>query len=316
MGFSLGVSGKTKKSESGVEKQTSVDQTQIDTSKAITDQTQKTQQTATTDVATTQKQTQKQTGSTTGTQTGVGTTTQVQDQATTALTSLLGEETLLDLQTLVGDLLPRLGREESDVGNILDLITERAQSAKDVITGENIEILDLARSQGEEKLKGLQTQLAQQAGGSLANLGVVGATAQGAADLETQLASLSSKLNLQARETETGELLKALEGAQGQEGQVVALLNILKGATQEQAGTATGTATGTTDTTQTTAGTTVSDVVSDITGTSKTTAETTSISDLFSTATTEQQSQLTKLINDITRTTTKEKSGKAGIGFT
>lgn len=181
-------------------------------------------------------------------QTRKETESQAQAQQQKQVTKQVGEISYLDIETqdFVKDLIAQLGGDISLEGKDLmsDLaasISARAQTAETDIAAQISPIVTGARAEGERQLQALQTQLAQQAGGSLANTLVTSSTAQGRADLETQIAKLEGELTLQARGQVTQELTAALQGAAGLSAEearptenITNLLNILKGAQVEQ----------------------------------------------------------------------------------
>jgi len=162
-----------------------------------------------------------------------------QQQATTSSLDLETQNLLKEMiQSIGADLL---SDEDSDLQGLVTLISERAGSSQQDIFNQISPIIDDARLQGEQELQKLQTQLAQQAGGSTANTLVASSTAVGRANLESSLAKTSGELNLSARQIQTDELSKAVQGlVQAEQGKqapvqnISSLLNILKGSTVEQ----------------------------------------------------------------------------------
>jgi len=311
MPISLGLGGSKEKSKStsvldktvtGTEEQTGVTSTQQQQT-----QKQSTLEKAVQDILQSTQQVSEQESRQTGTTAVSGATTQ--EQAQTSLTSLLSGDIQTGLEGLVSSLIG--GEQDGGASDLIALLTGRAGTAEADIAAENAAIVESARFSGERELASLQTLLAQQAGGSLANTGVIAATAEGRAGLESQLAGLQARLNLEGRQTATSELAQALSGAQGEQGQLTNLLNILKGSTAEQTGTVS--AAGTQEQTQTQDIQTLAKAISD--SISQTRGETTteSISDLFSVASTEQQTQLTKLIEEITKAREVTKSKGSGV---
>ena len=166
-------------------------------------------------------------------------TSQTQQQVQ-SIAQLLDTETQDLIKSLVGQLSQDIGgNDEADL--LSSLLSERSQTAEGDVLAQIGPIIANARREGERQLIALQTQLAQQAGGSLANTGVVTATAEGRAGLETQLADLEAKLNIGARDKQTEELqgafaaVSAPDQQQASSGGLISnLLNILKGAQAKQ----------------------------------------------------------------------------------
>lgn len=139
-----------------------------------------------------------------------------QQQETQQRQELFSAPTLNLLENLVKDLAPKTGGQAGnqlvDTGGqagqaALDF-NARAGGAQEDITGLIQPIVDNARFQGERELETLQTQLAQQAGGSLGNTFVTAATAEGRTNLESKLASMEAQLKINARGQETQERLQ------------------------------------------------------------------------------------------------------------
>ena len=160
-----------------------------------------------------------------------------------------GVTTALDLETqkLVKDLIGSLSSglldaEGSQLPELASMILERSKTAQEDITAQIAPIIEGARYKGEQELTALQTQLAQQSGGSIANTLVASATGAGRAELESSLARAEAELNLQGRAQATAELTSAVSGITQAESaplqNISGLLNILKGATVEEAKTA------------------------------------------------------------------------------
>ena len=178
-------------------------------------------------------------------QTGTDTTaeTQLSETQQTSLqeatTSSLDLETQKLIKDLIGDLgADILGSQDNLMQELSSVITERAKTSEEQIMAAIEPIVADARLQGEQQLKALETQLAQQSGGSVANTLVASSTAVGRANLESQLAKTESEMVLAGREAATAELAQALTGAQTAQKQPIEnisnLLNILKGANIQQ----------------------------------------------------------------------------------
>lgn len=156
-----------------------------------------------------------------------------------AASSSLDDETIALVKELVGDLSTGVSDADSQLMNDLAaLIAERASGAQEDVSAQISPIISDARLQGEQKLQQLQTQLAQQAGGSTANTLVASSTAVGRANLESQLARTEGELRLAGRQAVTDELSAAVQGVgtaeQSSVNNLVNLLNVLKGAEVEQ----------------------------------------------------------------------------------
>lgn len=158
----------------------------------------------------------------------------------------VSETELLDrgIQEAVGGLIQQLvgaqseGGVGADIGNVAELLLTRAEGAEEAVLARTGAIVGEARRTGERELTRLQTDLAQQAGGSTFNTFVQGATAEGRASLESQLAALQAQLGIQARGIETDELSNVVEaistGAAGEAASsnaIAQLVNVLRGAT-------------------------------------------------------------------------------------
>lgn len=149
----------------------------------------------------------------------------IQDQLAGLLTTLVSQQ--------AGD-----NAAAGRIGDVADLLLQRAGAAEEVINSRNAAILADARRAGQDELAQLKTQLATDAGGSTFNTFVAGAVSQGAADLESQLASAEGQLANEARNTATTELLNAINaiatgaqtGVQGITG-IAGLGELLRGAT-------------------------------------------------------------------------------------
>ncbi|HFD32025.1 MAG TPA: hypothetical protein ENJ28_04850 [Gammaproteobacteria bacterium] len=172
-----------------------------------------------------------------------------QQQQSTGSTSSLDAETQAFIKDLVSNLAPTdSGASNAQLTELTQLITDRALTSQQAIEDQINPIIADARLKGEQELQALQTQLAQQAGGSTANSSVVSGTAVGRANLESELAKTAAELQLGARNAVTAELSNAVQGiTQGKTGEVnniARLLDVLKGAdvTQIQAATSSSTA--------------------------------------------------------------------------
>ena len=170
---------------------------------------------------------------------------QLEQQLTTerGITTTLGTETQQLITDLVGQISAGVVSPDTEgLAELTQAILERSKTAQADVSGQISAITEDARLKGEQELQQLQSQLAQQAGGSLANTLVASATGVGRANLESQLARTKGELNLQARQVVSDELSAALTGvsqAQTQAQQtpienITNLLNVLKGATVEQ----------------------------------------------------------------------------------
>ena len=168
---------------------------------------------------------------------------QVEEQVTkeTGITSTLDTQT----QQLVKDLISQLSSgvldaEASGLAELSTAIIERSKTAQEDVSAQIGAITEDARLKGEQELQALQSQLAQQAGGSLANTLVTSATGVARGNLEASIARTKGELNLQARQVVSDELSAALTGVSQAKAQtdpvenITNLLNVLKGATVEQ----------------------------------------------------------------------------------
>jgi len=168
---------------------------------------------------------------------------ETQEQVTkeTGITSTLDEQT----QQLVKDLISQLSSgvldaEATGLAELSTAIIERSKTAQEDVSSQIGAITEDARLRGEQELEALQTQLAQQAGGSLANTLVTSATGVARSNLEASIARTRGELNLQARQVVSDELSAALTGVSQAKAatdpveNITNLLNILKGATVEQ----------------------------------------------------------------------------------
>jgi len=289
---------------------------------SATSQSQQTQQQSTTEKAVQEilqntQQSQTQTSQQTGTTNVAGTSTGTGKQEQTAITNLLSGAAKGELENVVVNLLGKIGAGNEGVSKIVDLLTTRATGAENAINAQTADIIAGARTTGEKELQRLQTQLAQQAGGSFANTQVLAGTAEGRASLESQLAALQSQLGINARDVQTQELGQLLQAAGAEESQIAPLLNILKGAQQEQIGTVT-TAQETQQQQQqtqdvTSTAETLAKVIAQTTGTT----QTDSITNILSQATSQQQAELQRLLDEIksgtATTNTKTKEAQAGF---
>lgn len=167
----------------------------------------------------------------------------------TAKTSSLSDDIIALLENVVRDFGGSLTGEDSSIdkaGELSDILGTRAKTAQEDIIADIDPIIAGARREGERGLKTLETQLAQQAGGSLGNSFVTAATAEGREGLETNLARLEAELNLKARDTQTNELGAAIQAlsedpSTANVANFVSLVQTLKGAQVEQESEKTGT---------------------------------------------------------------------------
>ena len=142
------------------------------------------------------------------------------------------------------DILAGGTAQQIEAANLASLFSDRAQRAEIDTNKILAPIFAESRRAGEADLAALQTRLAQEAGGSMGNSFVTAATAEGRAMLESQLAAEEAKFSLQARDTQTQELMQALAGLQtdtttGNVQNLSQLLTVLKGSTVEQKSKAT-----------------------------------------------------------------------------
>jgi len=188
-------------------------------------------------------------GSTEGKYTSAGSTEQknatentAQTQAQQATTSSLDTETQETLKALIQSLAQdSLGGENEALTDLVTLISNRASGSSEAISEQINPIMADARLQGEQQLQKLQTQLAQQSGGSIANTLVASSTGLGRANLESGLAKTRGELTLAGRQAETEELniavnsmLQAEQAKQAPIESIANLLNVLKGSTVQQ----------------------------------------------------------------------------------
>ena len=206
-----------------------------------------------------QAELQKAISETTTTQAQTGTTATEATKASQAAaeSQQQAKTTALDAETqsFIKDLLASLGEdfkgdEESLLSTLSQTLANKATTAQADISAQITPIIEEARLKGEQELQKLQTQLAQQAGGSIANTLVASSTGVARSTLETSLAAERGRLELAGREQSTAELTAALSGAaQAEEASqfpiqnISSLLNILKGASVEQTTAATQTST-------------------------------------------------------------------------
>lgn len=180
--------------------------------------------------------------------TTTATVTEDRERGLTGTEQQLAEVRLLDadvkdaLSGLVGALIgaQQEGGAAQNIGNVAQLLLERGVGAEEAIGANTEAIINEARRIGERELLSTRTRLAQAAGGTTANTFVAGATAEGRAALESQLAALRAQLGIQARGIETEELSNVAQlfstgaAASAAESNALAqLLNILRGATQQ-----------------------------------------------------------------------------------
>jgi len=319
-GFSIGGSKQKSKSTTEFNTNTNVNESQTQDSTSSTNQTQ--QQTASEkavqDILQQTQQQQTQNTSQVGTTNVSGTAQQTGTQQQTAVINLLSGAAKTQLEGVVANLLGGIGAGDQGVSAIVDLLTNRATGAQDQIGAQTAAIVGGARDTGEKKLQQLQTQLAQQAGGSFANTQVVAGTAEGRASLESQLAALEAQLGINARNTQTEELGQLLQAAGAEESQVVPLLNILKGAQQEQVGTLTTAQQTQQQQTQQQNVQTQAETLANVIAQTLGTTQTDSVSNILSQATTEQQAQLSRLLEEIKtgKQTTKGTTRNSSFGIT
>lgn len=183
--------------------------------------------------------TQDTTTTTTGTRAGTRATTGTATGTESSVTELLSS----DVQDALKDVILSLTGGQlagDDIGSkikdISTMLLERAAGAQEEIGKQSEASIAEARRSGERELGRLQTDLAQQAGGTKGNSFVVGATAEGRAALESQLAALSSQLNINARNTQTTEFNNAIQGLvqsaaadTGSASAIAQLSNVLRG---------------------------------------------------------------------------------------
>ena len=198
---------------------------------------------------------------TTGSQSGTQTQQQKQQQEQQTTTTLLSQDVQDAIQQVVlhltgGQIAP--DTVSAQINNIAQTLTQRASTAASDINSADAAIISEAQRSGEKQIGRLQTDLAQQAGGSKDNTFVVGATAEGQAALQSQLAALKAQLGLTARNTQTQEYQDAIQAlvqtattsTAGSEA-IAQLANVLRGATQTTASTTNATQQQLTDYTQT-----------------------------------------------------------------
>lgn len=157
-------------------------------------------------------------------------------------TSTLDEETQKFIKSLIGDISSGgIDANNELLSELTKSVVERSKTAQADVTDSIAAITDASRLEGEQQLQQLQSQLAQQSGGSIANTLVASSTAVGRATLESQLAKQKGELTLAGREQVTGELNAALTGASSQQSSQIqnisGLLGILKGGTSTQEST-------------------------------------------------------------------------------
>ncbi len=161
---------------------------------------------------------------------------QTQTAQQTGVTSSLDLETQQFIKDLIGSF--DLGGQDGVVQDLTTLLVDRARNSQQAIQDQINPIIADARLQGEQELQALQTQLAQQSGGSLANTLVTSGTSVGRANLESGLAKQRAELSLAGREQATNEisnvLSSTLEAQQKPVDTITNLLNVLKGSNVEQ----------------------------------------------------------------------------------
>jgi len=145
------------------------------------------------------------------------------------------------ITNLIGASDTELSAEETANASLRELgetLVGRAKGSKEELSKFTDNIINEARRSGERQLTRLQTDLAQNAGGTRDNSFVAGATAEGAAALESQLADVASKLAIQIHGIEGADFEQAIAaltqsvGADATQQQSIAqLVNVLRGAT-------------------------------------------------------------------------------------
>lgn len=286
-----------------------VSEEQISTVATQEKQKQEQEQTAVQNILQQTQTQQQQATEQTGTSAVSGTTASTGTEQQNAITRLLGVETQESLEAAVQNLLGGTENQAESIQNLTDILTQRASGTGISDSIENI--LAGARVSGERELDALQTLLAQQAGGSLANAGVIAGSAEGRVNLEAQLASLQGQLQLEARGIESQELTQALEAVQQQTGVAIPLLQVLKGSETEQTGTTTTAQQAQQEQEQKTSQQTTSEILANVIAQTLGTTQTETISSILSQATTEQESQLNKLLEEIRAAETTKTSRSA-----
>lgn len=172
------------------------------------------------------------------------------EQVGSSTTQLLRQDVQNELNDFLLGLIGRGadGEERDPTSQARELATfliDRAKGAEEALNAQTTGILSEARRTGERELLRLRTDLAQVAGGSTGSAFVAGATAEGAAALESQLAALAANFAQQNRGVATEEFGLALSGLGAEQQQVAAisqLVNVLRGATSTTESRETGTA--------------------------------------------------------------------------
>ena len=137
-------------------------------------------------------------------------------QAGTETTSLLSKEVQDTLEKLVLTLAGQFDDESGNAGTIESIgetLLARATGAADDINQNIAAIVSEERRIGEKAIESLTTGLAQSAGGfgEKSSSFVAGATAEGSAQLASQLARLQAELGIQSRGIESQELVSAIQ---------------------------------------------------------------------------------------------------------
>lgn len=170
------------------------------------------------------------------------TTTADTQAESTSTTQLLSEDAQAALEGLMLDLAGKQSAGDTGADRIRQIgefLFSRAQGAEDDLNSSVDAIVGEARRSGTKEIERLQTDLAQQAGGSTGNSFVMGATAEGMAQLESQLAALESELEFSARSQATQEFVNSINAlSTGEQSEaassnaVAQIAQVLRGATQ------------------------------------------------------------------------------------
>lgn len=165
-----------------------------------------------------------------------------QQQQITSQQLLSDEETAALSQILLGlsanlgpggsSLSPEVSGQIGDVSNLASALTDRAGASEGDLLAQVEAIVAEASRTGQNAIEASTTQAAQGAGSNLNSI-VQAASAQGEADLATQLAALEANLTLGIRKQSTDELTQAF-GASAE--------SLKAGANVELAGQQTGVA--------------------------------------------------------------------------
>ena len=157
------------------------------------------------------------------------------------------ETAVTDLLLSVNEGLLEGDTNADQLAEIAALLFQRGEGAEEAVNKRTGAIVSAERFRGEENINAIESSLARQAGGTKANSFVAGATGKAEAQLSLDLAALESGLSIQARQIETDELtnaanITATAGAAGatQTNEIVALANVLKGATEKGTSAKTG----------------------------------------------------------------------------